>query len=93
MMVLLHETRMRVKHQRTLNDVCKKPTPSGIRWVDIVAMLNAAGVEVTQRSGSRVLLKKGAERIVVHRPHPEPETGRATVRDIAAFLDAVGVRP
>ena len=93
MMVLLHETRMRVKHQRTLNDVCKKPTPSGIRWVDIVAMLNAAGVEVTPRSGSRVLLKQGAERIVVHRPHPEPATGRATVRDIAAFLDAVGVRP
>ena len=51
------------------------------------------GVEVTQRSGSRVLLKTGAERIVMHRPHPEPETGRATVRDIAAFLDAVGVKP
>ena len=56
-------------------------------------MLNAAGVQVIQRSGSRVLLKKGAERIVVHRPHPEPETGRATVRDIAAFLDAAGVGP
>ena len=56
-------------------------------------MLNAAGVEVIQRSGSRVLLKTGAERIVVHRPHPEPEAGRATVRDIAAFLDAAGVGP
>ena len=56
-------------------------------------MLHAAGVDVTQRSGSRVVLKRGAERIVVHRPHPEPEVGRATVRDIAAFLDAVGVRP
>ena len=56
-------------------------------------MLHAAGVEVTQRSGSRVLLKKGTERIVVHRPHPEPEAGRATVRDIAAFLDGVGVKP
>ena len=60
---------------------------------DIVAMLKAADVEVAQRSGSRVLLKKGAERMVVHRPHPEPETGRATVRDIAVFLDAVGVKP
>ena len=56
-------------------------------------MLKAADVEVAQRSGSRVLLKKGAERMVVHRPHPEPETGRATVRDIAVFLDAVGVKP
>lgn len=56
-------------------------------------MLGAEGVKVTQRSGSRVLLRKNAERMVVHRPHPEPETGRATVRDIAAFLNAVGVKP
>ena len=84
---------MRAKHQRTLESVLKTPTPAGIRWTDIVAMLKAAGVEVSQRSGSRILLKKGAERMVVHRPHPEPETGRATVRDIAAFLKAVGVKP
>ena len=84
---------MRAKHQRTLESMFKKPTPPGIRWGDIVAMLKAAGVEVSQRSGSRVLLKKGAERMVVHRPHPEPKTGRATVRDIAAFLEAVGVKP
>ena len=40
------------------------------------------GVEVTERRGSRVGLKKGNERIVVHRPHPGSVTGRATVRDI-----------
>ena len=71
----------------------KRPTPTGIRWADIVAMLEAADVEVIQRAGSRVLLKKGTERMVVHRPHPEPEIGKATVRDIAAFLEAVGVKP
>ncbi len=84
---------MRAKHQRTLESMFKRPTPAGIRWADLVAMLEAAGVEVTQRSGSRVLLKKGMERMVVHRPHPETETGRATVRDIVAFLEAVGVTP
>lgn len=78
---------------RSLERLFEKPTPPGIRWADIVAMLEAADVEVSERSGSRMLLKKGAERIVVHRPHPEPETGRATVRDIAAFLKAVGVKP
>lgn len=56
-------------------------------------MLKAAGVEVSQRSGSRVLLKKGRERMVIRQPHPEPETGRATVHDIVAFLEAVGVKP
>ncbi len=71
----------------------KKPTPAGIRWTDIVAMLQAAGVEVSQRSGSRVLLKRGADRVVIHRPHPETETGKATVRDIAAYLESIGVSP
>ena len=84
---------MRAKHQRTLESLFKKPTPAGIRWPDIVSMLKAADVEVSQRSGSHVLLKKGAERIVIHRPHPETETGRATVCDIAAFLEAIGVKP
>ena len=84
---------MRTKHRRTLEGVLKTPTPAGIRWTDIIAMLGAAGVEVSQRSGSRMLLKKGAERMVVHRPHPEPETGRATVRAIAGFLKAAGVKP
>ena len=84
---------MRAKHRRTLEMVFRIPTPAGIRWKDMIAMLRAAGVAVSQRSGSRMLLKKGAERMVVHRPHPEPETGRATVRAIAGFLRAAGVRP
>ena len=37
---------------------------------DIAAMLEAAGVEVSERAGSRVLLKKGVERMIVHRPQP-----------------------
>ncbi len=84
---------MRAKHQRTLESLFKKPTPADIRWPDIVSMLKAVDIEVSQRSGSRVLLKKGVERIVIHRPHPETGTGRATVCDIAAFLEAIGVKP
>ena len=64
-----------------------------------VASANAGGVhiqlfwgeDVTEWKGSRVGLKNGGERIVVHRPHTGSVTGRATVRDIAAFLDAAGV--
>ena len=56
-------------------------------------MLSAAGVEVSERAGSRVGLKKDGERMVVHRPHPQPEVGKATVRSIAKFLAAAGVRP
>ncbi len=71
----------------------RRPTPAGIRWMDILSMLTAAGVEVSERAGSRVLLKKRGERIVIHRPHPTPETGQATVRAIVAFLGTTGVKP
>ncbi len=83
---------MNNKQRRTLGEMFKKPTPAGIRWADIESMLKAAGVEVTERKGSRVLLRKGADRMVVHRPHPQPETPRVTVRKIAEFLDALEVR-
>ena len=84
---------MRASHRRTLQRVFLRPTPAGIRWRDIESLLRAVGVEVVERSGSRVLLRKGADRMVVHRPHPRPETGQATVRDIATFLAALGVEP
>ena len=57
------------------------------------AMLRAFGVEIVERSGSRIGLRMGSERMVVHRPHPRPNAGRATVRDIALFLRAAGVEP
>lgn len=84
---------MRAKHRRILADIFSKPTPSDIRWEDVEAMLGACGVQIVQRSGSRVGLMKGGERIVVHRPHPKPIAGQATVRDIAAFLKTVGIEP
>jgi len=84
---------MRLRHRRTLRRIFSKPTAASIRWVEIEALLQAADVEVIERSGSRVLLRKGKDRMVVHRPHPRPETGRATVRAIAAFLAALGVEP
>jgi hypothetical protein len=78
---------------RTLERVFARPTPADIRWAEIEALLLAVGVEVSERAGSRVGLKKGDERISVHRPHPSPETGRATVRTLARFLESIGVTP
>ena len=83
---------MTKKHRSILARIHAKPTPSDIRWQDLMSTVQHFGVEVTERSGSRVLLKKGTERIVIHRPHPDP-TGQATIRNIAAFLETVGVLP
>lgn len=84
---------LRAKHRRTVIRVYERPTPADIRWEEMESLLRACEVEIVERSWSRVGLSKGSERIVMHRPHPRPTVDRATVRDIAAFLKAVGVEP
>ena len=66
------------------------PTPADIRWAEIVSLLSALGINVIERAGSRVQLVKGADSMVVHRPHPRPETRRETVRDIVRFIERTG---
>ena len=44
---------------------------------------------MVERAGCRVQLVRGTESIVVHRPHPGPETGRDTVRDIILFIERI----
>jgi len=65
------------------------PTPVDIRWVEIESLLVAMGVAIFERAGSRVQLAKGSDSIVVHKPHPRPETRRETVRDILKFIERV----
>ena len=67
-----------------------RPTLADIRWVEIAALLGVLGVEVVERTGSRVLLRKDDHRIVVHRPHPRPEARRDTVRNIVDFVSWIG---
>ncbi len=66
------------------------PTPADIRWADIISLLSALDVDVVERAGSRVQLVKGTDSMVVHRPHPRPETRRETVRDLVKFIERIG---
>ena len=81
---------MRRRHRRTLERMQATPTPSDIRWEEIESLLGALEVNLVERAGSRVQLVKGAESIVVHRPHPRPAARRDTVRDIAKFIERIG---
>ena len=67
-----------------------RPTPADIRWDEITSLLRGLGVEVIERAGSRVLIRKDDHRRVVHRPHPRSEARRDTVRNIVEFIDLVG---
>ena len=81
---------MRRRHRRTLERMRANPTPSDIRWVEIESLLYALGVNLVERAGSRVQLVKGAESIVIHRPHPRPVARRDTIRDIVRFIERIG---
>jgi hypothetical protein len=82
---------MNAKHRRTLRAIFDDPVRSGIAWRDIESMLKAAGAEVTAGAGSRVRIALNGVRAVFHRPHPQKETDRATVRSMRRFLIEAGV--
>ena len=81
------------KQQRTLEAIFKDPVRSNIAWRDIEAMLEAAGAEITEGSGSRVRLALNGVRAVFHRPHPQKETDKGAVKSMRRFLTEAGVTP
>jgi hypothetical protein len=81
------------RHERTLRAIFSHPTRGNIKWLDIIALLNSLGATVSQREGSRVAVLLNGRVAVFHRPHPRPETGKATVKDVRTFLENAGVYP
>lgn len=81
------------KHQRTLTAIFEEPVRSNIAWRDIETMLRAAGAEITEGAGSRVRVALGGVRAVFHRPHPQKETDKGSVKSMRRFLTEAGVTP
>jgi hypothetical protein len=81
------------KHTRTLNAIFQNPPPAGIHWADIEALLVSLGAEITEGNGSRVRIKIGDTRAVFHRPHPQKETDKGSVKSMRRFLANAGVTP
>ena len=84
---------LRSRHQRTLERIFVRPTPSDIRWSEVVSLMRALDVEITEAAGSRVRFTKESVGVTVHRPHPQPNLRRDSVRHIARFLGRIGVEP
>jgi hypothetical protein len=81
------------KHRRTLEAIFEKPDRANIPWRDIEALLVALGAEISEGSGSRVRVALRDVRAVFHRPHPQKEANKPTVRSIRRYLEEAGVRP
>ncbi|MGA8352406.1 MAG: type II toxin-antitoxin system HicA family toxin [Isosphaeraceae bacterium] len=84
---------MNRRQQRTLESVFARPVRANIDWRAIESLLIALGAEVSEAKGSRVCVLLNGRTAVFHRPHPEKEAGKHTVRSVRDFLENAGVRP
>jgi len=81
------------KHARTLKAIFEDPVRSTIAWRDIEALLESAGAEITEGSGSRLRIALNGVRAVFHRPHPQKETDKGAIKSMRRFLAESGVTP
>ena len=77
----------------TLEEIFRRPTASGIRWDDIISLLEACGAYLEERKGSRVAVEIGETTAILHRPHPRSTIDKGMVADIRKFLEEAGVKP
>ncbi len=80
------------KHKKTFEAIFTDPVKADIAWRDVELLMAALGAETNEGSGSRVRFALNDVRAVFHRPHPQKETNRATVRSIRRFLREAGVK-
>lgn len=77
---------MNNKQRQTLAKIFEQPERADIPWVDIEKLFEAFGAEVAEGRGSRVRVSLKGRKAVFHRPHPEKETNKPTVRSVRRFL-------
>lgn len=77
---------MNKRHRKALTAILEAPVRSDIEWKDIEALFKALGAEITEGRGSRVRVALKGVRAVFHRPHPEKETDKGTVKSVRRFL-------
>ena len=82
---------MNRKQRKTLEDLFADPLRANILWSDIEALLEALGAEITEGRGSRVRIALNGVRAVFHRPHPEKETDKGSVRSVRRFLQQADI--
>ena len=83
---------MNKKQTRHLEAIFEDPVRADIDWREVESLLNALGAELSEGRGSRVRVALNGVRAVFHKPHPEKEIGKKTVRDIRGFLIEANVK-
>jgi len=73
-----------------LAKIFEKPERSDIPWADIEGLFKALGAELSEGKGSRIRVAYKGVKAVFHRPHPNPEANKSTVKYIRRFLEETG---
>ena len=83
---------MNAKQKKTLGDIFHKPVKSSVLWSDVESLFKAYGAHIEEGSGSRVCIMLNDVVAVFHRPHPEKETDKGSLKSIRHFLVNAGVK-
>lgn len=78
-------------HHRTLEAVFRDPVSATIVWADVEAMLVHYGAVIREGRGSRVSVKLKGQIGRFHRPHPQKEATRASIRALRDLLISAGM--
>lgn len=79
------------KKQKQVEKLLKEPTPTDLTWAELEAALGALGLDFYPNSagGSHGKFKHRDDpslRYMASRPHPKPEVGEKTVKNIVRWL-------
>ena len=74
------------KHQKTIRLIFENPVRSDISWESIESLFDALDGELSEGRGSRIRVVINGVRAVFHRPHPQKETDKGTLKSVRRFL-------
>lgn len=84
---------MKSKHRKTLAALYLKPTPRGIVFSEIEALVVGLGGRVREGEGSRVVFELKATRRYLHRPHPGKEARKYQVEELRQWFLQLEIKP
>lgn len=81
------------RQRRILQAIFAESVPVNLEWDEIESLLLALGARKSEGRGSRVRFVLNNVPAVFHRPHPQKEIGRGTVRAVRKFLIDAEIEP
>lgn len=81
------------KNKKLIAKIFANPASASLTWREVSAALLSVGATIEERKGSAVLIKIGEHRLALHKPHPQPEMKKYSIRSIRMFLEKCEIRP